>query len=76
MEGSQVTNLGPAAVMICDCDTDPECTISDLDEPCGYHQTIEAGMSVPLATEKSVVHIINLDGEKEAKVRIKVTNLR
>jgi hypothetical protein len=73
---SEVSNLGPATIVICDCDTDPDCTISDLDEPCGYHQTIEAAMKRTLDTEKDLVHIHNNSAKEMAKVKIKVSGGR
>jgi hypothetical protein len=72
VQNSEVHNLGPAEVAICDCDNDPDCTISDTDEPCGYHQTIPKAISGLLSTDKDFVHIHNKDAEKVTRVKIKV----
>lgn len=72
VQGATVNNLGPAALTICDCDTDPDCTISDTDEPCGYHQTIEAQAIGRLDTNKDFVHVVNRDTKLESRVQLLV----
>ncbi len=72
VKGSALTNLGPAAITVCDCETDPSCGITDDDQPCGYHQTIDAMASATLLTSKDKVHIVNRDRWKTARVKIRV----
>jgi hypothetical protein len=69
--GSEVTNTGPAAVTVCDCN-EPDCGITDDDQPCGYEQTIEAAMTGILDTEKDHVNISNKDSQQTAKIKIRV----
>jgi hypothetical protein len=71
VRGSQVENMGPATVTICDC-SEPDCGITDDDQPCGYEQTIEAANLGTLDTNKNFVHISNKDAIKTAKVKITV----
>lgn len=72
INGTELFNVGPAPVVVCDCDADPDCTISDIDEPCGYHQTIEGFANGFISSDKGFVHIHNKDAEKVARVKIKV----
>lgn len=75
--GSEVNNFGPAAITIWDCDTDPVpvaigSTISDTDEPCGYHQTIEARAKGVIETNKDFVHLVNRDEQHGTSVQLYV----
>ena len=69
--GTEVENLGPASVTMCDC-ADPDCGITKDDQPCGYEQTIEAMHKGVLDTQESFVNISNRDEKKGAKVKLRV----
>lgn len=72
VQGSEVFNIGDTEVLLCDCENDPDCMITDDDQPCGYHQTIEASMKGELGTKKDFVHIHNKSSKEAASVKIRV----
>jgi hypothetical protein len=69
--GTEAENLGPATVMLCDC-ADPDCGITDDDQPCGYEQTIESMSKGVLDTQQPFVNISNKDASKPARVKLRV----
>jgi hypothetical protein len=71
VRGSEISNLGPAVITVCDC-AEPDCGITDDDQPCGYEQTIDVAGTGTLDTEQDFVNISNADKVKSAKVKIKV----